>query len=185
MTCADVADLIDPIAAGDLTPDAAVSAHLAACPSCARTLDAARRIETLLRARLVPSAPSQFTQRPSRDLAARADRRRDLQHRDGGRRAARRGGCLDRDSADGAVVPDDRRDERLQRGNAHDGTEGGALASALCRRHRSHRRRARCVVVGVGFGCVMIFIARGGKTSPQMGRRKTAAPPGAPAFLSG
>jgi len=63
MTCADVADLIDSIDAGDLTPDAAVSAHLATCPSCARTLDAARRIETLLRARLVPSAPSQFTQR--------------------------------------------------------------------------------------------------------------------------
>ena len=63
MTCADLADLIDPIAAGDLTPDAAVSAHLAACPSCARSLDAARRLETLLRARLVPSAPSQFTMR--------------------------------------------------------------------------------------------------------------------------
>lgn len=63
MTCADVADLIDPIAAGELTPDAAVSAHLATCRSCALALDTARRLETLLRSRLVPSAPSPFTQR--------------------------------------------------------------------------------------------------------------------------
>jgi hypothetical protein len=63
MTCAELADLIDPIAAGDVTADAAVSAHLATCASCARALDEARRLDTLLRARLVPSAPSQFTQR--------------------------------------------------------------------------------------------------------------------------
>jgi anti-sigma factor RsiW len=63
MTCDDVADLIDAIAGGDVTADAAVAAHLAACPSCARSLDEARRLETVLRARLVPSAPSQFTQR--------------------------------------------------------------------------------------------------------------------------
>src|SRR5204863_9447186 len=63
MTCTDLADLIDPIASGELTADAAVSAHLAVCASCARSLNAARRLETLLRAPPVPSAPSQFTQR--------------------------------------------------------------------------------------------------------------------------
>lgn len=63
MICADVADLIDLIAAGELQPDATVSAHLSSCASCARSLDAARRLETLLRARPVPSAPTQFTMR--------------------------------------------------------------------------------------------------------------------------
>jgi anti-sigma factor RsiW len=63
MTCAEIADLIDPIAAGELAADAAVSAHLSTCGSCAASLDAARRLETLLRARPVPSAPPQFTSR--------------------------------------------------------------------------------------------------------------------------
>jgi anti-sigma factor RsiW len=63
MTCDDVADAIDLIAAGELTPDAAVSAHLTTCASCARSLEAARRLERLLRARPAPAAPAQFTSR--------------------------------------------------------------------------------------------------------------------------
>ena len=63
MTCDDVADAIDLIAAGELTADAAVSAHLSTCASCARSLLAARRVESLLRARPTPAAPAQFTSR--------------------------------------------------------------------------------------------------------------------------
>jgi anti-sigma factor RsiW len=63
MTCADAADAIDLIAAGELASDAAVSAHLATCASCARSLEVARRMESLLRARPAPAAPAQFTSR--------------------------------------------------------------------------------------------------------------------------
>jgi anti-sigma factor RsiW len=63
MTCDELVDLVDPIATGDLQADAAVEAHLSTCPSCARALDAARRIEGLLRARPAPAAPAQFTSR--------------------------------------------------------------------------------------------------------------------------
>ncbi len=63
MTCDRVADAIDRIAAGELTPDAATAAHLATCASCAASLDAARRLDRLLRARPAPSAPAVFTSR--------------------------------------------------------------------------------------------------------------------------
>jgi anti-sigma factor RsiW len=61
MTCADAADLIESVAAGELAPDASLSAHLAGCPACAQSVQTARQIDGLLRARPVPSAPSQFT----------------------------------------------------------------------------------------------------------------------------
>ena len=63
MTCADVADVLDLIAAGQLAADADVAAHLSACPSCARSLDTARRLERLLAARPAPPAPPHFTSR--------------------------------------------------------------------------------------------------------------------------
>jgi len=63
MRCDDVADAIELMAAGELTPDAAVSAHLTTCGSCARSLETARRMESLLRARPAPAAPAQFTSR--------------------------------------------------------------------------------------------------------------------------
>ena len=63
MSCSDVLDLVDAIAAGDLTPDAASAAHLASCPSCARALADAREIERLLQARPTPQPPAQFTAR--------------------------------------------------------------------------------------------------------------------------
>jgi len=63
MTCDEIADAIELIAAGELTADAAVSAHLSACGSCARSLDTARRLERLLRARPAPAAPAHFTSR--------------------------------------------------------------------------------------------------------------------------
>ena len=63
MTCGDLADLVDAIAAGDVAADAEMSAHLSTCASCARALEAARRLDGALRARPVPPAPSQFTMR--------------------------------------------------------------------------------------------------------------------------
>ena len=63
MTCDDIADLIDPIAAGELAADASVGAHLSTCASCTQALDAARRLERLLRARPAPLAPAHFTSR--------------------------------------------------------------------------------------------------------------------------
>jgi len=63
MTCADVADLVDLIASGDLAADAAVSAHLSTCAACAQSLDTARRLEAVLRGRPAPAAPAQFTSR--------------------------------------------------------------------------------------------------------------------------
>jgi anti-sigma factor RsiW len=63
MTCDLVEDLIDLIAAGEVTADAEVRAHLSTCTSCARSLEAARRIDDLLRTRPVSSAPTQFTSR--------------------------------------------------------------------------------------------------------------------------
>jgi anti-sigma factor RsiW len=63
MTCVDVAGLVDLIASGDLAADAEIAAHLANCPSCAQSLEAARRVERLLQARPAPAAPAQFTSR--------------------------------------------------------------------------------------------------------------------------
>jgi anti-sigma factor RsiW len=63
MTCADLADVLDLIAAGELAADADVAAHLSGCPSCARSLEMARRLERLLVARPAPPAPAHFTSR--------------------------------------------------------------------------------------------------------------------------
>ena len=62
-TCDAVADAIDLIAAGELTPDVAIAAHLASCDACSRSLESARLVESLLRTRPVPAAPAQFTSR--------------------------------------------------------------------------------------------------------------------------
>ena len=72
MTCHELVDLIEPIAAGEQTPDAAVAAHLSSCAACTRSLDAARRLDGLLRARPALPAPAHFTSR----LAHRVHRAR-------------------------------------------------------------------------------------------------------------
>lgn len=59
--CAAFADVLDAIADGALTPDAETSAHLATCSACRASLDGARRLDRLLRAREVPAPPPQFT----------------------------------------------------------------------------------------------------------------------------
>ena len=61
MTCSDVLNLVEPIAAGDLTPDAATRVHIETCPRCASALATARRIESALASRPAPPAPERFT----------------------------------------------------------------------------------------------------------------------------
>jgi predicted anti-sigma-YlaC factor YlaD len=63
MFCDEALDAVEPIAAGDLTPDGRVAEHLATCPNCAAALASARRLETMLQARAVPRPGAQFTSR--------------------------------------------------------------------------------------------------------------------------
>jgi predicted anti-sigma-YlaC factor YlaD len=63
MFCDEVLELIEPIAAGDLTPDGRIAAHLASCSGCAAVLASAQRVEQLLHTRAVPDPPAQFTTR--------------------------------------------------------------------------------------------------------------------------
>jgi predicted anti-sigma-YlaC factor YlaD len=82
MFCDQVVELLEPIAAGDLTPDEGVARHLASCAHCADALAAAGRIDHLLRTRGVPEPSSQFT---TRTLARiRRDRWRREQFLDAG-----------------------------------------------------------------------------------------------------
>jgi anti-sigma factor RsiW len=61
MSCTDLDDLIEPIASGELEPDAGVVAHLATCPACARALALAREIDGLLAAQPAPAPSARFT----------------------------------------------------------------------------------------------------------------------------
>jgi anti-sigma factor RsiW len=72
MFCDEVLEVVEAIAAGDLTPDARLRAHLETCANCAAALDSARRIERLLQVRQVAPAPAQFSAR----LLARVRRER-------------------------------------------------------------------------------------------------------------
>src|SRR5262249_38907114 len=63
MTCEDVLNAVDLIAAGELAEDARISSHLATCPSCSSALESARRLDALLRQRPVPMPSAQFTAR--------------------------------------------------------------------------------------------------------------------------
>jgi anti-sigma factor RsiW len=61
MTCEEVLDLVEPIAAGDVAVTDEVRAHLETCPACAAALATARRIEAALAGRPAPEAPARFT----------------------------------------------------------------------------------------------------------------------------
>jgi predicted anti-sigma-YlaC factor YlaD len=63
MFCDEALEAVEPIAAGELTPDGRVADHLASCPNCASALERARHLERSLRARPVPAPPPQFTSR--------------------------------------------------------------------------------------------------------------------------
>lgn len=60
MTCKEIADLIEPIAAGEFEPSAQARAHFESCPSCARMLATARRLEATLIAYRPPPVPDRF-----------------------------------------------------------------------------------------------------------------------------
>jgi anti-sigma factor RsiW len=63
MFCDEALEAIEPIAAGEMTPQGRVAQHLASCANCSATLDAARRLDHLLQRRPVPKPPVQFTAR--------------------------------------------------------------------------------------------------------------------------
>jgi len=63
MTCDVALNVVELIAADELKPDGQMAAHLATCASCASSLEAARRIDALLRQRPVAMPPPQFTAR--------------------------------------------------------------------------------------------------------------------------
>jgi len=60
MTCREVADLIEPIAANELEPTPDVRAHFESCPACARMLATARRLDSVLAALQPPLVPDRF-----------------------------------------------------------------------------------------------------------------------------
>ncbi len=61
MTCIDVTDLVEAIAAGDVVVNEATRVHLESCPACAGRLASARRLEAMLAADVTPIAPPRFT----------------------------------------------------------------------------------------------------------------------------
>lgn len=63
MNCESVVNAVDLIASGDIRPDESMAAHLTTCRSCASALEAARRLDALLRQRPVAAPPAQFTAR--------------------------------------------------------------------------------------------------------------------------
>jgi anti-sigma factor RsiW len=63
MFCDEALEAIEPIAAGDVTPDGRIAAHVATCPNCGRALERARALERMLGQRSAPQAPAQFTAR--------------------------------------------------------------------------------------------------------------------------
>ena len=80
MTCKDTLDLVEAIAAGDVTPDPAARAHFESCPRCAAALATAQRLEAALAAREAPEAPARFA--PAVLQRIRRDRWRSEQHVD-------------------------------------------------------------------------------------------------------
>lgn len=63
MFCDEVLETIELIAADELTPSGRVAEHLASCSGCARALATARQVDALLRSRMTPAPPANFTSR--------------------------------------------------------------------------------------------------------------------------
>jgi anti-sigma factor RsiW len=61
MTCRDVLDRVEAVAAGDEPATPELRSHLEGCLACAAALAEARRIEAMLAARPAPPAPARFT----------------------------------------------------------------------------------------------------------------------------
>lgn len=60
MTCREIQERIEAVAAGDEPADEAFREHVEGCVTCAAALGRARRIEETLAARPVPQAPPRF-----------------------------------------------------------------------------------------------------------------------------
>ena len=60
MTCRDVQDVIESVAAGELAADDAFREHVETCVTCAAALASARAIEAALAVRPAPHAPARF-----------------------------------------------------------------------------------------------------------------------------
>jgi anti-sigma factor RsiW len=71
MNCADFRELIEPCAAGELTPTAEMSAHVNSCVRCAAELAVARQIHDALASSEPLRAPRHFTANVLRALPAR------------------------------------------------------------------------------------------------------------------
>jgi len=63
MFCDEVLETIELIAAGELTASAPLAEHLASCHGCGAALAAARRVDALLRSRVAPAPPANFSAR--------------------------------------------------------------------------------------------------------------------------
>jgi anti-sigma factor RsiW len=61
MFCDEALDAVEAIAAGELTPEGRIAAHLESCPNCAAALASARTLDEMLRSRAVPAPPANFT----------------------------------------------------------------------------------------------------------------------------
>jgi len=62
MPCTELDELIEPIAAGEIEPDAVMRAHLATCTVCASALALARHIDRVLAMQSAPEPSPRFTQ---------------------------------------------------------------------------------------------------------------------------
>ena len=61
MFCDEALDAVEAIAAGELTPEGRIAAHLETCPNCAAALRSARALDQMLQRRVAPTPPPGFT----------------------------------------------------------------------------------------------------------------------------
>ena len=61
MFCDEALDAVEAIAAGELSPEGRIAAHLQTCPNCAAALKSARTLDQMLQRRGVPTPPTGFT----------------------------------------------------------------------------------------------------------------------------
>lgn len=80
MTCSDVLDRLEAVAAGDEPASAELRSHLEGCVACAAALATARKIEAALAARPAPTPPARFSAVVTSRI--RQDRWRSEQHID-------------------------------------------------------------------------------------------------------
>jgi len=61
MFCDEALNAVEAIAAGEMTPEGRIAAHMETCPDCAAALKSARAVDQLLQRRAVPPPPEGFT----------------------------------------------------------------------------------------------------------------------------